>query len=115
MKANYDVEKIKRKLEAKREKLLSNIPKQSRKPEANPNSGDLARLYDRWQRNTSLDQMLEKHLADIDSTLKRLEEGTYGICTSCGEPISKARLAALPQTCLCLKCRRKQEKRFARS
>jgi RNA polymerase-binding transcription factor DksA len=113
MNGNYDEKKIKRRLEAMREKLLGNAQQRSKKPIANPDSGDLARRYDRWQRSSSLDQMLQKRLTEIDSALIRFEEGRYGVCTSCGKPISKARLEALPQTPLCLQCRRKREKKFA--
>jgi RNA polymerase-binding transcription factor DksA len=112
MNMKYNTIKVRQKLEAKRKKLLGNVPPQSRGSNANPDSGDLASRYERWQRNTSLDQIVEKQLAEIDLTLKRLDDGTYGICTTCGGPISKARLMALPQTPLCLKCRLKQEKRL---
>jgi DnaK suppressor protein len=35
-------------------------------------------------------------VADIDQALLRIEEGSYGICQSCGEPISERRLEAVP-------------------
>jgi DnaK suppressor protein len=35
-------------------------------------------------------------VADIDQALLRIDEGTYGVCARCGEPISDARLEALP-------------------
>lgn len=44
------------------------------------------------------------HLAQIDAAMLRLAEGTYGICESCGAPISEARLAARPVTTLCITC-----------
>ena len=39
-----------------------------------------------------------KELQEIEAALKRIELGTYGICTTCGEPIDRARLEALPYT-----------------
>ena len=35
-------------------------------------------------------------VADIDQALLRMKEGTYGICTRCGEPINERRLEAIP-------------------
>lgn len=40
----------------------------------------------------------------IDLALQRVADGTYGLCLSCGEPISDARLALLPDTPLCKTC-----------
>ena len=44
------------------------------------------------------------HLAQIDAAMLRLAEGSYGICESCGAPISGERLAARPVTTLCITC-----------
>src|SRR5215210_5673137 len=35
-------------------------------------------------------------VADIDQALRRIEEGTYGVCARCGKPIDERRLEALP-------------------
>lgn len=40
----------------------------------------------------------------IDAALARIEAGTYGICTICGEPIAEARLEFLPDTPFCTAC-----------
>jgi len=45
----------------------------------------------------------------IDEALENIEDGTYGICEECGEPISKPRLRALPYAVLCLKCKQAEE------
>ncbi len=45
----------------------------------------------------------------IQGALKRLEDGTYGICEECGDDISIPRLKARPVTKLCIKCKSKQE------
>jgi DnaK suppressor protein len=44
------------------------------------------------------------HLIAIDAALKRMEEGEYGLCSECGEPISPGRLAANPAVRLCIAC-----------
>ncbi|WP_338751640.1 TraR/DksA family transcriptional regulator [Janibacter alittae] len=43
--------------------------------------------------------------------LERLEDGTYGICESCGTPIGKLRLQAYPRATLCMTCKSTQERR----
>ena len=48
-------------------------------------------------------------LFQIDDALKRIEEGTYGICLSCKKAIKKSRLKAIPQTSFCKNCQEKEE------
>lgn len=45
----------------------------------------------------------------IQGALKRIEDGTYGVCEECGEDISLARLKARPVTRLCINCKARQE------
>jgi RNA polymerase-binding protein DksA len=66
--------------------------------------------YDR-ELDYTLEENSEHVLADIDAALKRIEEGTYGICTNCGEPIAVERLEALPWATLCIDCKRDRERR----
>ena len=40
----------------------------------------------------------------MKAALQRLEDGSYGICVSCGEDISAARLQVIPETTLCVHC-----------
>ena len=50
-----------------------------------------------------------KLIAKIDSVLERFNDGSYGDCESCGEPISFERLKARPETTLCIECKAEQE------
>jgi DnaK suppressor protein len=59
--------------------------------------------YERQHAAALLSQARE-HLARIDAALIRLEEGGYGICGSCGQPIGAARLAARPVATTCIGC-----------
>ena len=52
-----------------------------------------------------------KSLYELDDALKRIEEGTFGVCQVCSSLITKVRLKALPQARLCVKCQEKREKR----
>jgi DnaK suppressor protein len=45
----------------------------------------------------------------VHAALARIDEGTYGVCEACGEPISKARLDAIPYTTYCKKCAEQAE------
>ncbi len=49
-------------------------------------------------------------LKKITQALKRIEEGTYGECESCGEQIELRRLQARPTTTLCIACKEEEEK-----
>jgi DnaK suppressor protein len=46
----------------------------------------------------------EAALSDIDAALQRLEDGSYGICERCDEPIPWQRLEVLPMSRLCTPC-----------
>ncbi|MCX6639643.1 MAG: TraR/DksA C4-type zinc finger protein [bacterium] len=50
-----------------------------------------------------------KFLVYLDRALKKMDEGTYGFCEDCGEPIAKARLEAVPTAKLCIACKSKLE------
>jgi DnaK suppressor protein len=50
-------------------------------------------------------------LAKIDQALGKIEEGTFGICEDCEEPIEPKRLEARPVSTLCIACKERQEHR----
>src|SRR6266571_1244095 len=50
-------------------------------------------------------------LAQSERALARIDEGSYGTCESCGEPIGKARLQAFPRATLCVACKQREERR----
>ena len=45
---------------------------------------------------------LRETLDEVEAALKRLEDGTYGLCEVCGKPIGEARLEAMPAARLCI-------------
>ena len=47
------------------------------------------------------------YLDKLEAALKRIDEGTYGICRSCFEPIDKERLKAVPIATQCIRCKTK--------
>jgi RNA polymerase-binding transcription factor DksA len=53
------------------------------------------------EKDLSILESIEAELADVEHALRRLDDGTYGICEACGKPIDEERLAALPAARLC--------------
>jgi DnaK suppressor protein len=51
-----------------------------------------------------------KLIAKMQEAIKRIDDGTFGICDTCGGTISEKRLMARPVTTLCIECKTKQEK-----
>ncbi|MDP3879552.1 MAG: TraR/DksA C4-type zinc finger protein [Dehalococcoidales bacterium] len=63
-----------------------------------------------FEKRLALQKQARDHLAEIEHALQKFEEGTYGLCDSCGQPIDPARLEVLPQASLCISCKAKNEK-----
>jgi len=55
----------------------------------------------------SLGETTHKEIDKIRQALSRLDEGCYGLCLKCGEPIKKERLKALPYSSFCIHCAEK--------
>ncbi len=62
------------------------------------------------EKRLALERQLKEQLAEIEYALHKFEDGTYGLCDVCHQPIDPARLEALPQATLCLKCKAQQVK-----
>ncbi len=43
--------------------------------------------------------------------LKLFDEGSYGVCEVCGQPIGKSRLQAFPRATMCVACKQRAERR----
>ena len=52
----------------------------------------------------------QKALYELDDALKRIEEGTFGICEECKCVMTKTRLKAVPYARLCVKCQGRRER-----
>jgi DnaK suppressor protein len=50
-------------------------------------------------------------LNQIERALNRIQDGSYGQCESCGQPIGKMRLMAFPRATLCMTCKQREERR----
>jgi DnaK suppressor protein len=76
--------------------------------------GDLSQQsHEEWiflNRNT----LEMKLLREVEEALRRIEQGTYGVCHECEEPISSKRLDAVPWAKYCVKCQEEIASRAAR-
>ena len=50
--------------------------------------------------------LAREQITEIDAAISRLDEGTYGTCVRCGEPVGADRLAARPAAATCVRCAR---------
>ena len=62
------------------------------------------------EKRLTLEKSLLDRLNTIEHALQKFDAGSYGKCDICGQPIDPARLEALPQASLCLKCKEEQAK-----
>ncbi|MFA5430676.1 MAG: TraR/DksA family transcriptional regulator [Candidatus Omnitrophota bacterium] len=68
---------------------------------------------DNYDREFSMGRVSEdrEFLFELDDALKRIEDGSFGICEDCGALVSKTRLKAVPSARLCIKCQEKKDKK----
>ena len=62
-----------------------------------------------WPIDLILLRQLERRVTSLKQALKRIDEGTYGICEQCGKQINPDRLAVLHDAKLCIDCARKDK------
>jgi DnaK suppressor protein len=80
-----------------------------------PNIGDKedenAEEVATYSTNLTLERTLESSLRDVESALKKMADGKYGICKYCDKEIAEKRLRARPASSSCIECKKsfKQE------
>ena len=116
-----NLEQIKQRLEAKRAELQENIANLT---EAYPRPVDALEASEGPQdfEDTAVDFLETQQeqavlvnqqalLTEVESALERIEQGTYGKCVDCGQPIPERRLEAIPWAARDVKCEEKLEQR----
>lgn len=74
-------------------------------PEYGDKADENAQEISDYTTNSAAEKVLEKTLDDIDGALKRIKDGTYGICKYCKQPIAPKRLQARPVASACIDCK----------
>ena len=114
-----DMNKIRKYLESEQERLTAemeqlqtNVSSPDERREGSPfgKREEEATETLELEKRLALENRIRQEQAGIEHTLHKLEEGTYGLCDSCGQPIAPERLEALPQASLCLNCKALQAK-----
>ena len=116
-----NLEQIKQRLEAKRAELQENIASLT---EAHPRPVDALEASEGPQdfEDTAVDFLETQQeqavlvnqqalLTEVEQALERIEQGTYGKCVDCGQPIPERRLEAIPWAVRDVKCEEKLEQR----
>jgi DnaK suppressor protein len=108
------LEDLRRQLEELRDNLQARLDRVERnvRHEHEPLDKDFAEQAVQRENEEVVDALgneARRELARVRHALKRMEEGSYGLCEACGEPIPPARLRALPHARLCTECAERQE------
>jgi RNA polymerase-binding transcription factor len=69
-----------------------------------------AKTFER-EHELALTQNARELLAQTQRVLSKIDDGSYGVCESCGQPVGKARLQAFPRATLCVACKQREERR----
>lgn len=117
--AKSTVEKFRVRLEEERERLEDLIDEYEQELEEarmsesssdrspDPGNAEASSTKLEYAKELSLEQNTLDLLSKVQWALAKMDEGTYGICESCGKSIPLARLDALPYATLCVDCARK--------
>ncbi|MBZ4687027.1 MAG: hypothetical protein PWQ96_2104 [Clostridia bacterium] len=71
--------------------------------------GDIASEVFERGKDLALEDNARLQIQKIDDALRAIEEGTYGICDVCGQPINPERLQVMPESTQCVRCREEEE------
>ena len=108
------------KLEALKQRLYEDVASlRQEDTDRAPYGGDFeslvtaAQVASQVETDELLRRRLERRLSELDRVNHRLEQGSYGLCESCGAEIPAERLLALPDTTMCVPCQRARERKVA--
>jgi DnaK suppressor protein len=105
-----DLGEIRKALEERRDRTSGRVAGFAQRPELGSAQGFGKRIGDGTTEAISrlteigVGQSLESTLARTERALSKLDEGTYGRCDVCAQPIARERLRALPDSVMCLTC-----------
>ena len=105
-----DLVAVRRELEARRARARERIEALAQRPELGSAQGFGKRIGDGTTEAISrlteigVGESLERGLDRTERAIAKLDDGTYGTCDACGDPITQARLHAIPDSVLCVAC-----------
>ena len=111
--ADIDLAAVERELRARHDELEERLAALARPPERGSTVGFGKRIGDGTTEAVSrltdvgVGGSLELSEARVARALAKLAEGSYGVCDGCGEAIAPGRLAAAPESVLCIECARR--------
>jgi DnaK suppressor protein len=73
-------------------------------------SGDMSQSLFTREMDATVEQTMEKRLESVDRALRKIEEGTYGVCDDTGEPIPRGRLEAMPEAIYTVEAQQRRER-----
>lgn len=73
-------------------------------------SGDMSQSLFTRELDATVEQTMEKRLESVERALRKVEEGTYGICDDTGEPIPRGRLEAVPEAIYTVEAQQRRER-----
>lgn len=76
-------------------------------PQVGDKEDENAAEVDTYSTNLTLERTLRSAVRDIDSALKRIQNGTYGFCKYCDKEIDIKRLLARPVSSACIECKKR--------
>jgi DnaK suppressor protein len=107
---DLDLDAVRRDLEGRRDATRERLATLAKRPERGSALGFGKRVGDGTTEavgrltDIGVGDSLERVLARTERAVAKLDDGTYGTCDVCGEPIPAGRLRALPDAVLCLRC-----------
>lgn len=110
-----DLQELKKRLLERKETILKKMRQyyeESQEVESNIAQDAVDRAESSYTKEflLSLTDAEREQLSLINEALRRLARGNYGMCQSCGQPITKKRLEIVPWASLCVECQQKKEK-----
>ena len=100
------------KLKAERERVLLDVGRlrEAFKSEVDGDVDEGDPNFAEREKVMALVRGLGLKLESIDNALRQAQDGRYGICERCGEPIDPARLEVVPEATLCVRCKMTTER-----
>ncbi len=117
--AKSTVDRYRKRLEDERDRLqalirdyeqeleVARLTESSSDRSPDPGNAEAGSMKFEYEKELSIEQNTVDLLSKVERALENIDNGTYGICESCGKSIPMARLDVLPYVTLCVDCARK--------